>query len=67
MCLSPPKLPDPIVPPKAPPPPAIKAVNKKSDALAKRKNSKKTGTGALRRPRSAVAIPSTGYGANVNV
>ena len=66
MCMSSPKIPDPVPPPAPPPPPtqtAKKVVNK---TLKNRSSSKKRGTSALRIRRSSVNTGSSGTGANIS-
>ena len=66
MCMSSPKIPDPVPPPAPPPPPTKTAKNVENSALKNRQSSKKRGTSALTVRRSTVNTGSAGSGANIN-
>jgi len=67
MCMSSPKIPDPVPPPAAPPPPTKTAKTLENKALKRRGgSSKKRGTSALTIRRSTVNTGSSGTGANIS-
>lgn len=66
MCMSSPKIPDPVPPPAPPPPPTKTAKQVKNTSLKKRGSSKKRGTSALTVRRSTVNTGSSGTGANIS-
>ena len=67
MCMSSPKIPDPVPPPAAPPPPTKTAKVVENKALKNRSgSSKKRGTSALTIRRSTVNTGSSGTGANIS-
>jgi len=66
MCMSSPKIPDPVPPPAPPPPPTETAKKVENKALKNRQSSKKRGTSALTVRRSTVNTGSSGSGANIN-
>lgn len=65
MCMSSPKIPDPVPPPAPPPPPTKTAKVVENTALKNRSSSKKRGTSALTIRRSTVNTGSSGTGANI--
>ncbi len=66
MCMSSPKIPDPVPPPAPPPPPTKTASMVENKALKNRSGgSKKRGTSALTIRRSTVNTGSSGTGANI--
>ncbi len=66
MCMSSPKIPDPVPPPAPPPPPTKTAKTVENKALKNRSGgSKKRGTSALTIRRSTVNTGSSGTGANI--
>ena len=67
MCMSSPKIPDPVPPPAPPPPPTKTAKTVENKALNRRSgSSRKRGTSALTVRRPAVNTGSSGTGANVS-
>lgn len=66
MCMSAPKIPDPVAPPAPPPPPTKVAQKVENKTLKNRQSSKKRGTSALTVRRSTVNTGSSGSGANIN-
>ena len=66
MCMSSPKIPDPVPPPAPPPPPTKTAEKVGNKALKRRQSSRKRGTSALTVRRSAVNTGSAGSGANIS-
>ena len=66
MCMSSPKIPDPVPPPAPPPPPTKTAKTVENKALKSRSSSKKRGTSALTIRRSTVNTGSSGTGANIS-
>jgi len=66
MCMSSPKIPDPVPPPAPPPPPTETAKKVENKVLKNRQSSKKRGTSALTIRRSTVNTGSSGTGANIS-
>ena len=66
MCMSSPKIPDPVPPPAPPPPPTKTATKVENKTLKSRQSSRKRGTSALTVRRSTVNTGSSGSGANIN-
>jgi len=67
MCMSSPKIPDPVPPPAPPPPPTKTAKTVENKALKNRSgSSKKRGLAALTIRRSTVNTGSSGTGANIS-
>ena len=66
MCMSSPKIPDPVPPPAPPPPPTKTAKKVENKTLKSRQSSRKRGTSALTVRRSTVNTGSSGSGANIN-
>ena len=66
MCMSSPKIPDPVPPPAPPPPPTKTAKKVENKTLKSRGSSKKRGTSALTVRRSTVNTGSSGTGANIS-
>ena len=66
MCMSAPKMSDPVPPPAPPPPPTKVAQKVENKTLKNRQSSKKRGTTALTVRRSTVNTGSSGSGANIN-
>ena len=69
MCMSSPKIPDPVPPPAPPPPPTKTARNVENKSLKRRGgsfSSRKRGTSALTVRRASVNIGSRGTGANIS-
>ena len=65
MCLSSPKLPEPVKPPAPPPPPTEVAKKVENKNLSKSAASKKRGTSALTIRRPSVNTGSQGTGSNL--
>lgn len=66
MCMSSPKIPDPVPPPAPPPPPTKTAKQVVNKTLKSRASSKKRGVSALTVRRPSVNTGSSGAGANIS-
>jgi hypothetical protein len=65
MCMSSPKIPDPVPPPAAPPPPTAMAKTVRNKPAQTRKSKAKSGMSSLTIRRPSVNVASSGTGANV--